>query len=97
MKKMSLIVFVGVVFWSLDLVAQDTKAVIDAASTAGPAYSRWHRPVRNCRESCRPAGVDRMSYFFMNFLTSMRKSAPYTLPSKSTVTPSAMLDPEGYG
>jgi len=34
---------------------------------------------------------------FTNFLTSPRKSAPYTLPSASAVTPSAMLEPPGYG
>src|SRR4029077_8845619 len=32
-----------------------------------------------------------------NFLTSVRKSAPYTLPSPSIVTPSARLDPLAYG
>src|SRR5262245_54414571 len=37
------------------------------------------------------------NYFLTNFLTSPRKSAPYTLPSASTVTPSAMLEPLGYG
>jgi len=36
-------------------------------------------------------------YFFTNFLTSPRKSAPYTLPSKSVVTPSARLEPPAYG
>jgi hypothetical protein len=37
----------------------------------------------------------RAAYFFTNFLTSPRKSAPYTFPSKSAVTPSARLEPAG--
>src|SRR5260370_23833823 len=36
-------------------------------------------------------------YFLANFLTSPRKSAPYTLPSKSAVMPSARLEPPAYG
>ena len=36
-------------------------------------------------------------HFFTNFRTSPRKSAPYTLPSASAVTPSAMLEMAGYG
>src|SRR5215469_4349060 len=42
----------------------------------------------------RPSSVH---LFLTNFLTSPRKSAPYTLPSKSEVTPSAMLEPPAYG
>src|SRR5579871_3545818 len=36
-------------------------------------------------------------YFLTNFLTSPRKSDPYTLPSESVVTPSAMLELAAYG
>jgi hypothetical protein len=35
--------------------------------------------------------------FLTNFRTSPKKSAPYTLPSESAVTPSAKLDPPAYG
>src|SRR5258706_14339293 len=36
-------------------------------------------------------------YLLTNFLTSPRKSAPYTLPWESVVTPSAILEPPAYG
>lgn len=39
----------------------------------------------------------RTVHFFTYFLTVPKKSAPYTLPWASMVTPSAMLEPLGYG
>src|SRR5579859_2865915 len=52
---------------------------------------------RSRLDSTTPPVHKRTRYCFAYFLTSPRKSAPYTLPSESAVTPSAMLEIAGYG